>query len=130
MSKSLSALPYALSLAEEDQSQLALLHVVEQPAAGIIDYDAVKTSLMRQLRELAPLEAESWCRVECLVEFSREFAPPAERILEIAGDRGADLIVLGVRPPHGSVGPATRLSHTTVQHIVAHGTCPLLTIRG
>ena len=33
--ESLAALPYAVSLAEEDQSQLALLHVVEQPSAGI-----------------------------------------------------------------------------------------------
>ena len=127
--ESLAALPYAVSLAEEEQSQLALLHVVEQPAAGIIDVEAVTTSVMRRLNELIPPEVEPWCDVECLVEFGRQFAPPADRILEIAKDRAADLIVLGVRPAHGAVTTVTHLAHTTDQHIVAHAACPVLTVR-
>lgn len=128
--ESLASLPYALSLAEEDQAQLALLHVVDHPAAGVVDLDAVTASLMRRLKELAPPEAKAWCHVECLVEYGRQFAPPAERILEIARDRGADLIVLGARPTHGAVSTVTHLAHTTAQHIVAHATCPVLTVRG
>jgi nucleotide-binding universal stress UspA family protein len=128
--ESLAALPYAVSLAEEDQSQLALLHVVEQPSAGILERQGVTASLVRRLKELAPAEAESWCHMEFLVEFGhlREFATPAERILEIARQWGADLIVLGVRPAHGAV--VTHMAHTTAQHIVAHAACPVLTIRG
>ncbi len=128
--ESLAALPYAVSLAEENQSQLALLHVVEQPAAGIVDVEGVTASLVRRLRELAPPEAEFWCDVQCLVGFSCQFAPPAERILEIAGERAADLIVLGVHPTHGGFSAVTHLSHTTAQHIVAHAGCPVLTVRG
>jgi nucleotide-binding universal stress UspA family protein len=124
---SLAALPYAVSLAEENQSQLLLLHVVEHPAAGIVDLEAVTASMMRRLKELAPAEAEPWCRVEFLVEFGRQFAPAAERILEIATDRGADLIVLGARPTHRAV--SAHLA-TTAQHIVAHATCPVFTIHG
>jgi nucleotide-binding universal stress UspA family protein len=130
--ESLAALPYAVSLAEEDQSQLALLHVVEQPSAGIRDLEEVTASLVRRLKELAPPEAESWCHVEYLVAFShlQQFAPPAERIVEIARERAADLIVLGVRPTHGAVSTVTHMTHTTAQHIVAHAVCPVLTIRG
>ncbi len=130
--ESLAALPYAVSLAEEGQSQLALLHVVEQPSASILDLEGVTASLVRRLKELAPPEAESWCHVEFLVEFGhlRQFAPPAEQILEIARERAADLIVLGVRPAHGAVSTVTHLAHTTAQHIVAHAACPVLTIRG
>ena len=128
--ESLAALPFAVSLAEEDQSQLALLHVVEQPAAGIVDVEGVTASLVGRLRELAPPEAESWCDVECLVGFSRQFAPAANRILEIARERAADLIVLGVRPTHGVFSTVTHLSHTTAQNVVAHAMCPVLTIRG
>jgi len=127
---SLAALPYAISLAEEDQAQLALLHVVEHPAAGILDVDAVRANLMSRLQELVPPAAEPWCQVKCLVEFGRQFAPPAERILEVAGDRAADLIVLGVRPTHGAMSTITHLGHTTAQHIVALATCPVLTVRG
>ncbi len=126
--ESLAALSYAVSIAEEDQSQLALLHVVEEASAGILDLEEVTASLVRRLKELAPPEAQSWCRVECLVGFSHQFAPPAERVLEIASERGADLIVLGVRPTHGAV--VTHLAHTTAQQIVAHAACPVLTIRG
>jgi nucleotide-binding universal stress UspA family protein len=128
--ESLAALPYAISLAEEDQAQLMLLHVVDQPAAGILDLEGVRSSLMRRLRELIPPEAEPWCHVECLVEFGRQFAFSAERILEIAAERAADLIVIGARPPHGAVSTVTHLAHTKAQQIVAHATCPVLTVRG
>jgi len=126
---SLAALPYAVSLAEEHQAQLALLHVVQQPAAGIADLEGVKASLMRRLRELVPPETEPWCHAECLLEFGRQFAPPAERILEIAADQAADLIVLGVRPVHGKLGLVTHLASTTAQ-ILTQAACPVLTVRG
>ncbi len=126
---SLAALPYAVSLAEEDEAQLALLHVVEQPAAGIVDLEEAKASLLRRLKELVPLEAEPWCHAECLLEFSEQFAPPANRILEIARDQAADLIVLGVRPVHGPLGLATHLASTTA-HILTKASCPVLTVRG
>lgn len=126
---SLAALPYAFSLAEEDQAQLALLHVVEQPAAGIVALEEVKASLMRRLQELVPTEAEPWCHAGCWIEFGRQFAPPAERILEFAGDRAADLIVLGVRSVHGKFGLTTHLASTTAQ-ILTQAACPVLTVRG
>jgi nucleotide-binding universal stress UspA family protein len=130
--ESLAALPYAFSLAEEDQSQLALLHVVAQPSESILDREEVTASLVRRLKDLVPPEAQSWCHMEFLVEFGhlRQFVPPAERILEIASERAADLIVLGVRPTHGAVSTVTHLAHTKAQDIVAHAACPVLTIRG
>jgi nucleotide-binding universal stress UspA family protein len=126
---SLAALPYAVSLAEEDQALLALLHVVEQPAAGIADLEDVKASLMRRLQELVPPEAEPWCHVECLLEFGQQFALPAQRILEVAGDQAADLIVLGARPVQGKLGLGTHLASTTAQ-ILTRAACPVLTVRG
>jgi nucleotide-binding universal stress UspA family protein len=128
--ESLASLRYAFSLAEETQAKLTLLHVINQPAAGMIDLEAVTASVMRQLHELVPPEAEAWCHVECLVEFGEQFALPARRILEIAEDKAADLIILGVRPTHRAMSTVTHLAQTTAQHIVAHATCPVLTVRG
>lgn len=125
---SLAALPYALSLAEEDQAQLSLLHVVEQPAAGIADLAETKAYLMRRLKELVPSAAEPWCHAECLLEFGHQFAPPADRILEIAKNRAADLIVLGARPVRGKLGLVTHLASTTAR-ILTQATCPVLTVR-
>ena len=126
---SLAALPYAISLAEEDQAQLAILHVIDQPAAGIADLEAVTASLMRRLKQLVPPEAEPWCHAECVVEFGRQFAGPAERILEVAEDRAADLIVLGVRLVRDKLGLVTHLASTTAQ-ILTQAECPVLTVRG
>jgi nucleotide-binding universal stress UspA family protein len=125
----LAALPYAISLAEEDQARVILLHVVEEPAEGIVDLEAVTASLMRRLKELVPHEAEPWCHVECLVEFGRRSALPAERILEVADNHSADLIVLGVRPEQGELALVTHLASTTAQ-ILTHAACPVLTMRG
>jgi nucleotide-binding universal stress UspA family protein len=129
--ESLAALPYAFSLAEEDQSQLALLHVVAQPSESILGREEVTASLVRRLKELAPTEVQSWCHLEFLVEFGHlgQFTASAERILEVARDRATDLIVLGVRPTHGAVTTVTHLAHTTAQYIVAHAPCPVLTVR-
>ena len=127
--ESLAALPFAISLAEEDVAQLALLHVAVQPAVGIVDREAVTASLVRRLRELIPTEAKPWCDAECLVEFGGRFVPPAERILEVAEDRAADLIVLGVRRVHSNLRLVTHLASTTDQILTQAG-CPVLTVRG
>jgi len=126
--ESLAALRYALSLAEEHQAQLTLLHVVEYPGS-IVDVEAIRATKMSRLRELVPPEAESWCRVEYLVEFSAAISLAPEKIMEIARLRGEDLIILGVRPVHGAIGAVTHFAHTTAQHIAAHAACPVLTVR-
>jgi len=126
---SLAALPYAISLAEEDEARLWLLHVVGQPAAGIADLEATTSFLLRRLRELIPPEAEPWCHSECLVEFGELFASPVERILQVAEERAVDLIVLGVRPVRSNVGLVTHLASTTAQ-ILTQAACPVLSVRG
>jgi nucleotide-binding universal stress UspA family protein len=127
--ESLAASPYAISLAEEDEAQLAVLHVVGQPAAGIVNLAAVSASLERRLKELIPPDAEPWCHPQYLVEFGQQFASPAEGILKAAEDSATDLIVLGVRSVHGKLGLVTHLASTTAQ-ILAHAACPVLTVRG
>jgi nucleotide-binding universal stress UspA family protein len=126
---SMAALPYAVSLAEEDQGDLILLHVIEQSSAGILDLSRVVSSLTGRLQELIPRDAEPWCRAESLLEFSELFAPPSNRILEVAGERGADLIVLGVHPAYGKLGVVTHLASNTAE-IVTEAACPVLTVGG
>ena len=120
------AAAYAVSLAEEFQSRLVLLHVIPKFKAGdLISPHEVATSSENLLRKLVPPEAQAWCKPEYFVERG----DPAEKILEFANLRETDLIVLGVRPEEGVPGAATHLPIATVHKVVAHATCPVLTIR-
>lgn len=118
---------YAVSLAEEFQARLVLLHVVPEPAAGdlIIASDVMESS-KALLKKLVSAEAEAWCRPEYYVEKG----DPAEKILELANQRESDLIVLGVKPEQGVPGAATHLPIATAHKVVSHATCPVLTVRG
>jgi nucleotide-binding universal stress UspA family protein len=121
------AAPYAVSMAQENQTRL-LLHVMRVPALKGTDkagQDSV-ANVMHQLYELVPQAAELWCRTEATVRFGN----PSERILEVAVQHDADLIVLGVRDATGRLGAATHLERTTAHRVVAHAACPVLTVRG
>jgi nucleotide-binding universal stress UspA family protein len=118
------AAPYAISLAQENQAHLTLLHVIEDPKAGeLVRPEQVAESMEHKLRELVPQEAELWCEPVCLIEHGES----AEKILDVANRRHANLIVLGARPAKGL---ATHLNTGTVHKIVSQAKCPVLTVRG
>lgn len=123
-----AAAPYAISMAEENQARLLLLHVMRDPDLNTrkrTEEDSV-ANVMHQLYELVPAEAELWCRPEATVRFGN----PAARILEAATELEAGLIVMGVRDAAGHLGAATHLERTTAHKVVAHALCPVLTVRG
>jgi nucleotide-binding universal stress UspA family protein len=125
--ESLSALPYAISLAQEHQARLTILHVIGESEAGeLVHPENYVESTLRQLRELVPSEAKAWCEPNFMVEQG----PAAEKILEVATARGADLIVLGVRGAGGHMGATTHLFRTTAHRVVTQAECPVLTVRG
>ena len=121
-----SGAPYAIALAQEHQSRLTLLHVMETARAGTVDFEPDTEYLTRQLRELVSPEQDFWFEPEYVVEFG----DAEEQILKAASDHKADLVVLGVRALTGSIAMATHFGHSKAQVIVAHAPCPVLTVRG
>jgi len=125
--ESLAAVPYAISMAQENQAHLILLHVMKEPGKAPKKNSAEESAkVVRKLHELVPPDAELWCRPEPVVQYGN----PAEQILETAKELAADLIVLGVRNVAGYLGAATHLEWTTAHKVVAHARCPVLTVRG
>jgi nucleotide-binding universal stress UspA family protein len=125
--ESLSALPYAVSLAQEHQARLTILHVIAEPEVGeLVHPENYVESTLRQLGKLVPSEAKAWCEPNFMVEKG----PVAEKILEVATGLGADLIVLGVRGAAGHMGATTHLFHTAAHRVVTKAECPVLTVRG
>jgi nucleotide-binding universal stress UspA family protein len=123
-----AAAPYAISIADENQARLLLLHVMRNPGPTAAEKNAQDSvaNVMHELYEIVPQSAELWCRPEAIVRFGNA----ADRILEAAKEHDADLIVLGVRDAAGRLGAATHLERTTAHKVVAHAACPVLTVRG
>lgn len=126
--ESRAAVPYAISLAQENQAELVLLHVIpgrkdheERPPTEISIANA-----MHELYEMVPPETELWCRPEPAVRYGE----PAPTILATAEEKAADLIVLGVRSAVGRLGAATHLERAVAHKVVSHAKCPVLTVRG
>jgi nucleotide-binding universal stress UspA family protein len=118
------AAPYAISLAQENQAHLVLLHVIEDPKSGdLLESPKAVDLKERKLQQLVTEQAGLWCEPTYIVGQG----PAAEKILDVAKRRHTDLIVLGARPAKGF---ATHLNMGTVHKVVSQATCPVLTVRG
>jgi nucleotide-binding universal stress UspA family protein len=122
------AAPYAISLAQENQARLILLHVLPTPKLGKAakPRELSVAETLHQLEKLVPPDAELWCRLEPKVEHGE----PGREILATANRCGADLIVLGVRGMDTLTSVATRMERAIAYDVVAHAPCPVLTVRG
>ena len=131
---SLSALAYALNLAEEADAHLTLLHVIEMPPelrenplAPDFDVDrihaAAEADARRRLRDLVPEQARTYSTVETAVVDGRAY----RRILLRAAEEETDLIVMGV---HGRGAVDLLLFGSTTHHVIRAATCPVLIVRG
>jgi nucleotide-binding universal stress UspA family protein len=123
---------YALSLAQEANGRLTLLHVIDwMPDKNLAKYpefdaaayrEVVAREARRQLEELVHEEARNWCEPDLRISCGK----PYREILRIAAEESSDLIVLGA---HGR-GPIDRmLFGSTAQHVVRQALCPVLTVR-
>jgi nucleotide-binding universal stress UspA family protein len=123
-SASLKVAPLAVSVAEQFQAKLTLLHVVQRREANEpCAPEDFGESCERQLRALVPEEAQLWCEPHFIVKQGQ----PAECILDVAQQAQADLIVLGVHRPTALPGAAAHLP-STAHNVIAFAECPVLTL--
>jgi len=128
--ESLHALPYAISLAEENRARLTLLHVAPEPgvvlpepepgAMPVIDPSEVIASTEKQLRALIPEGTQLWHEPEYMVKFGS----PAEVIVTTAAQT-VDMIVLGVKRP---LALTKHLGEGVAYKIACDAPCPVLSV--
>jgi nucleotide-binding universal stress UspA family protein len=109
---------YAKWLCNEFRAQLTVLHVAEdrQPE--------VKSAQLARLRDTVPDDGSLWRKPA----FMLASGLPSAKILEMAEQSHADVIVLGARHPE----PARINSHlpwATAARVIAEASCPVLTVR-
>ena len=130
---SLAALTYALSLAEEADAHLTLLHAIEL-SPGLDDMtmppdfnvqalrEAAEADVRRRLDGLVPDSVREYCTVHTMVVEGRA----SRTILRVAAERDADLIVMGI---HGRGVFDLMLFGSNTHHVLRAATCPVLTVR-
>ena len=126
---SMKAMAYAASLAEEADAELLTLHVLEQhvfePTAmpgELMAWQAnARTAALQRQRESIPVDVNTYAGVEHLVLSGK----PYREILQVAGERHTQLIVMGV---HGGAIGAIAFGSTT-DHVLREARCPVLTLR-
>jgi nucleotide-binding universal stress UspA family protein len=118
------ALPFALSLAEEDNAELTLMHALEPLEPIPLQYS---TELFAEYRErlwhMVPDEVSLWCKPQVVVEPG----VAGDTIARVAHERRVDLIVMGAH--HGGA-IASHLPWSVLHTVVRHARCPVLTVRG
>lgn len=126
---SMHALPYALSLAEEDHAQLTMLHAVHLDTATPIEgakpiyEEQIAARSEAQLRHMIPENAQLWAEPEILVRSGL----PGDVIVKTAEEEQASIIIMGV---HHAGASATHNPWAVAHQVVCHAHCPVLTVRG
>lgn len=126
------ALDYGISLAQEFEAELHLVHVIEPSAyqdlfKGVAEESAaslkdVRPLLNERLRSLVPKDAENWCKPKTTLLAG----PPHEEIVKYALLNQMDMIVLGVRG-HGLI--ETVFVGSTTDRVMRQAPCPILAVR-
>ena len=121
-----AALPHAETLAREKSATLLILHVEEPPLAygsGELYYGLPEPSserLLKMLEQITPTDPT--------VSFKHRLTmgDPAGEIVRIAGEEGAEMIVLCT---HGRSGMSRMLMGSVAETVVRRAPCPVLVYR-
>ena len=120
---------YGISLAQEYQAELHLLHVLtkeeqEDPevAWSHVGLESVYKSAARQLQEAVPKEVYLWCRVVNSVRCGKAY----EEVLAYAKQHEIDLICMGASGIHFMLGV---LFGSNVDRVLRQAPCPVLIAR-
>jgi nucleotide-binding universal stress UspA family protein len=121
----------ALSMAQEFQAELHLVHIIEtplytetlkpvfahRPASPVV----IREFLQSKLDGLVPDDARHWCQPITMLEEGQPYA----QLLQYAETQAIDLIVLGVRG-HGLIG--TLFVGSTTDRVIRRAACPVLSV--
>jgi nucleotide-binding universal stress UspA family protein len=117
------ALGYAFSIAQENNSRITLLHVVNDVAMDVSRKyrDPIIEGVETKLQNLVPREAWDWCEIRTRVEVGHPYRM-IERTLE---KEKPDLLVMNI---HGKGMLDRALLGSTAERVVRSAKCPVMLI--
>jgi len=126
------AFDYALTLAKQFDSQLTILHVINEPVdlRGFYVPHISFEQLEKEIEEGAEKMMAKFCseKLGAFTNFTTSIVAgiPYEEIIRSAREAGASLVVLGT---HGRTGLDHLIFGSTAERVVRGASCPVLTIR-
>jgi nucleotide-binding universal stress UspA family protein len=126
------AFDYALTLAKQFDSQLMILHVINEPVdlRGFYVPHISFEQLEKEIEEGAEKMMAKFCssKMGDFSNFTTSIVTgiPYEEIIRSAQEAAASLIVLGT---HGRTGLDHLIFGSTAERVVRGASCPVLTIR-
>jgi nucleotide-binding universal stress UspA family protein len=117
------ALAHAFSVAQENESEVTLLHVVHDVSADMSGKyrDSLVEGVRKQLNESVPAEAANWCKIVTRVATG----VPYRIILRMLEDEKIDLLVMNI---HGKGMLDRALLGSTAERVVRAARCPVMLI--
>lgn len=123
------ALRYGLSLAQEYQTDLHLLHVLQRPemdgpevACGRDVVESIYRATSQRLQKAVPDEARLWCNITAAVHWGK----PYREILSYAREQNIDLVCLGASGAEFGMGA---LFGSNADRVLRQAPCPVLVTR-
>jgi nucleotide-binding universal stress UspA family protein len=121
------ALNYAISLAQEYQSEVHLVHVIgkeTEDEGGWTEggVESLYRDVARRLQQVVPREAFLWCNVVNVVRRGR----PADEIVAYAKEKEIDIVCLGASGAGFRLGT---LLGSTVDRVLRRAPCPVFVAR-
>ena len=122
---SLAALPYAVALAQDNEAQLALVHVAQETTMGPFHYGDSRTFAFRKrLESLLGSTPGFFCKPEFVVEHGDR----AKGLVRVSANVKASLIVMNAIGISATV--SARVPWFVGGQIVRHAPCPVLVVCG
>jgi nucleotide-binding universal stress UspA family protein len=117
------ALSYAFSVAQENEAEVTLLHVLNGLTADVSGKyrESLIDGVRKQLDDLVPSEARNWCDVTTRVENG----VPYRIILRTLEDEKIDLLVMNI---HGKGMLDRALLGSTAERVVRVAPCAVMLI--
>lgn len=121
---SLRALPYAIALAADYGARLSCMHAIEEITTIPLYYrERALRDAREELEKLMPAHSGLPCEAQIIVVAG----DPAEKVLQLASDLNADLIVMGARHEKAS-RLLSQVPWACTRKVICHATCPVLTV--
>ena len=127
---SFTALDYAVDFAKQNDGQLILLHVVDNPLTDLYGprgqnfYAEVENAMEKSKEMLTEAVRTHASNVPCEIVVKR--GNPYEEIIDPAAAQQADMIIMST---HGRTGPQRLVIGSVAEKVVRTAPCPVFTVR-